>query len=55
MSSDMPQDPFTELAKAAIQLHELFKAFLDAGFTEPQAMQLVCTALTAGITKGSQG
>jgi hypothetical protein len=36
-----PVDPLTELAKAAAQLHELFRAYVDAGFSEQQALYLV--------------
>jgi hypothetical protein len=47
MSANDPNPPITELAAAAVQLHELFRAYVDAGFTEPQAMQL-CVALLQG-------
>lgn len=36
-----PQSPLTELAVAAVQTHELFRAYIDAGFNEQQALQLV--------------
>lgn len=49
MGEDMPQDPMTELAAAASQLHELYQAYLDAGFTEGQAMRLVCEILRNGL------
>lgn len=32
----------TELQTAATSLHELFTAYTDAGFTEAQAMQIIC-------------
>lgn len=38
----------TELAQAAAQLHELFTAYLEAGFTEQQALYLVGKISTAG-------
>jgi hypothetical protein len=40
-----PPDPLTELAKAAAQLHELFRAYVEAGFTEEQALRIVLQAL----------
>jgi hypothetical protein len=36
-----PEDPLTELAASAVQLHECFQAFQTAGFSEAQAMYLV--------------
>ena len=47
-----PQDPLTELAVGAVQLHELFLAHVEAGFTEPQAMQILIAVVTAGIGGG---
>jgi hypothetical protein len=47
MSEDMPHDPLTNLAAAAAQLHEAYEAFIDAGFTESQAMQMVCAIVAA--------
>lgn len=49
---DSPQDPLTELAAGAVQLHELFLAQVEAGFTEPQAMQIIIAIITAGIGGG---
>lgn len=40
-----PADPITELAAAAVQLHELYEAFMEAGFTDRQALELVMTAM----------
>ncbi|MFB6955463.1 hypothetical protein ACFCYB_00145 [Streptomyces sp. NPDC056309] len=51
---DSPQDPITHLAAGAAQLHELYTAYVDAGFTPDQAMQIVLTILTAGATGGGQ-
>ena len=39
--SDMPVDPISELAAAAARLHELYLAFLNAGFSDVQAFELV--------------
>jgi hypothetical protein len=50
--SDAPQDPLTELAAGAVQLHEFFVAQVEAGFTEQQALQLVIAVLTAGMGGG---
>lgn len=41
MSADKgPQDPITDLAEAAASMHELFLAYMAAGFTEYQALRL---------------
>jgi len=42
----MPDDPMTELAATAASMHELFLAYVKAGFTEAQAMQLLCALLS---------
>ena len=36
-----PEDPITNLAQAAAQMHELFLAYVNAGFTEAQALYLI--------------
>lgn len=48
MADGMPADPVTELAAGAAQLHEAYESFVDAGFTEAQAMQMVCAILVNG-------
>jgi hypothetical protein len=47
-----PEDPITQLAAAAVQLHELYNSYLAAGFTEPQAFELVKTILAASVGNG---
>lgn len=37
----MASDPFTELQSMAVQAHELFSAYVEAGFTEAQAMRIL--------------
>ena len=43
-----PLDPITDLAAAAVQLHEMYSAFVAAGFTTEQALELTKTALLIG-------
>lgn len=50
--SDAPQDPITDLAAGAAQLHEAYRSYVDAGFTETQALQIVIGILTAGFRSG---
>lgn len=40
----------TPLAAIAVALHEMFTAFVFAGFTEQQALYLVADNMSAGIT-----
>lgn len=48
-----PEDPITELAAAAAQLHELYTAYIAAGFTEPQAFELTKTVMLGSVGNGS--
>jgi hypothetical protein len=48
-----PSAPFTALAAGMVQLHETFKAAVDAGFTEDQAMQIVLAMLGSATSPGS--
>ena len=48
MGDHMPADPLTDFAACAVQLHEAYTSFVAAGFTEAQAMQMVCAILTNG-------
>ena len=49
--SDTPEDPISELSTGAIQVHELFSAYVNAGFTRPEALDLVLTILSITITQ----
>ena len=42
----MTQDPITVLGEAAAQLHELFRSYVEAGFTEDQALKLIIAIVT---------
>lgn len=53
MNKKMPPDPITDLAAMATQLHELFEALMAAGFTESQAMQMMCVLITSGNASDS--
>ena len=44
-----PEDPITQLAAAAVSLHELYESFAGAGFNENQALYLVGQALAASV------
>lgn len=49
MGENMPADPVTDLAAGAAQLHKAYESFLAAGFTEAQAMKMVCAVLINGM------
>lgn len=36
-----PEDPISELAAAAVQMHELFAEYVKAGFTRAEALTLI--------------
>jgi hypothetical protein len=46
MSDEIP-DPLTELAALAAQHHEIYEAWISAGFTERQALELLKTVILA--------
>ncbi|WP_262059712.1 hypothetical protein [Streptomyces sp. STR69] len=49
MPDEIP-DPITELAAAAVQQHELYQAWIDAGFTRTEALELLKTVILGGTT-----
>lgn len=53
MGDGMPADPVSALAEGAAQLHEVFEAYQDAGFTERQALYLLGQILQAGVNGGA--
>lgn len=42
-----PPDPMTALAEGAAQAHEMYDAYVGAGFTPTQALHLVTALLVA--------
>lgn len=41
----MPESPLTDLAAGAVQLHEMYHSYMEAGFPEGRAFELVCMTL----------
>jgi hypothetical protein len=39
--SELPDSPLTDLAQGAAQLHEMYASYMDAGFPEGRAFELV--------------
>lgn len=50
--SEMPPNPFSQLAAAATATHEMFAAYIDAGFTRAEALHLV-TAIMVAATQNA--
>ena len=49
-----PLDPFTQLAEGAAQAHELFSAYVGAGFTRAEALQILIGIMVAALHQGPQ-
>lgn len=45
MNEDMPESPMTAMAEGAAQLHEMYTAYMEAGFSEERAFDLITTFL----------
>lgn len=48
----MPQDPIGQSTQAAIQLHEMFLAYIAAGFSRKEALSIVSAMVAAMVAKG---
>jgi hypothetical protein len=48
----LPDDPMTVLAQGAASAHELFTAYVTAGFTRPEALRLIIAVMVAHIQGG---
>lgn len=48
----MPTDPVSQLAEAATQMHEMFVSYVNAGFTDQQALYLVGQMVQASMRNG---
>lgn len=48
-------DPMTPLTESAHSLHELYLAWVTAGFTEAQAMQMVMSCMAEAFKAGLAG
>lgn len=50
-----PQDrEFLELASGAAAMFRLFRSYVDAGFTEPQALQILIGIITQSTARTVQ-
>lgn len=51
MDNEIPGDPLTALGGVAVGQHEMFRAWVAAGFTEVQAMELLKAFIVATVQK----
>lgn len=49
-----PPDPITSLAAGAAQTHELFMSWVNAGFTRPEALQMIIAFMIAATPRPDQ-
>lgn len=49
MSDEPVESPFSDLAMAAIGMHEMFTSWVDAGFTRAEALELTKTVLASSL------
>ena len=47
-----PNNPFNGLFTSAIATHEIFKSYVEVGFTREEALHLVSVILSSTIAKG---
>lgn len=50
MTSPMPPSPLTSLGQGAATVHEMFTAYMEAGFTRREAIQLVQTFIMTTVS-----
>lgn len=48
MNEPIPNNPFGEIAQLATTVHEVYVSYVEAGFTEQQALYLVACHVTGG-------
>ncbi len=53
MSEQAPEDPISIMAESATAQHEIFLTYIEAGFTRPEALQIVIAMITTHIAMPS--
>ena len=49
-----PEEFMSEMNEGAIAQHEMYQAWVDAGFTPDQALDLVKTIITEMLRRGAE-
>lgn len=44
-----PEEPMTQLQVGVAQQHEMFMAYVGAGFTRPEALKIIISIITAQV------
>lgn len=53
MPNEMPE-PMTELGQSAAMFHELYLAYVAAGFTKQEALKIIADCVAALMIEGSR-
>lgn len=49
MPENFPDDPVSQLAEGAVQLHVLFNAWVQAGFSREEALHMITAILVEAM------
>lgn len=49
-----PEDPITQLQAGVAQQHEMFMAYVEAGFTRNEALRILISVIIAMMTSGEE-
>lgn len=41
---------FSEFKQSAVSMHEMFTNFVEAGFTRAEALQMICSIISASLS-----
>jgi len=51
MSDQTPPDPMSALQEASTQIHEMYISYIDAGFTQHEALYLIGQMIQAMVAR----
>jgi hypothetical protein len=54
MMPEPPQDPLSAMGTAAASIHEMFLAYVKAGFTRPEALHMLGIMLAEMASKSAE-
>lgn len=50
----VPEDPITQLQAGVAQQHEMFMAYVEAGFTRNEALRILISVIISMMTSGEE-
>ena len=53
-NNEIPDDPLSELAAGAVQMHEMLTSYVAAGFTRAESLQIIISMLVANFKRGQE-